>query len=496
MGPLLALEGAGPEDAGLYRCAANNSGGNAGAELRLYTAELGSTAEFSCEVGPEAAVTGISWLKDGRPVAGSGGGRRLMVRPVRREDRGMYQCVARADEGATAQAAAELRLGDAPPTLLYSFIEQTLQPGPAVSLKCSATGTPTPSIRWTLDGFPLPNTDRFVMGQYVTVHGDVISHVNVSHVAVEDGGEYACIAENRAGSTIHAARLNVYGLPYVRPIPKVTAVAGETLYLKCPVAGFPIEDLPGELRQKVFANGTLAIRHVQKTADAGTYTCTARNKQGHSARRSGEVAVIVPPKINPFLVDRNYHLGERTTLTCTVIRGDSPLVISWLHDGRVLTGGTTAGVSINQVDQFNSILFIESLTPAHNGNYTCEARNEAAAATYTQRISVNVPPSIEPFSFQDGLTEGMRTRTVCGVSRGDPPITISWLKDGVPITPNSYVNVTVIDSFTRLLSIAGLLAQHSGEYTCVATNEAAKVQVSATLKVKGWSNKPILCNGR
>lgn len=29
---------------------------------------------------------------------------------------------------------------DAPPVLLYSFIEQTLQPGPAVSLKCSATG--------------------------------------------------------------------------------------------------------------------------------------------------------------------------------------------------------------------------------------------------------------------------------------------------------------------------------------------------------------------
>lgn len=35
---------------------------------------------------------------------------------------------------------------DAPPVLLYSFIEQTLQPGPAVSLKCSATGNPTPEV--------------------------------------------------------------------------------------------------------------------------------------------------------------------------------------------------------------------------------------------------------------------------------------------------------------------------------------------------------------
>lgn len=52
---------------------------------------------------------------------------------------------------------------------------------------------------------------RFVIGQYVTVHGDVISHVNISQVQVEDGGEYTCTAENRAGKSSHSARLNVYG---------------------------------------------------------------------------------------------------------------------------------------------------------------------------------------------------------------------------------------------------------------------------------------------
>lgn len=49
---------------------------------------------------------------------------------------------------------------DAPPMLLYSFIEQTLQPGPAVSLKCSAAGNPTPQVTWALDGFPLPTNGR------------------------------------------------------------------------------------------------------------------------------------------------------------------------------------------------------------------------------------------------------------------------------------------------------------------------------------------------
>jgi hypothetical protein len=98
------------------------------------------------------------------------------------------------------------------------------------------------------------------------------------------------------------------GLPYIRLIPKVTAVAGETLRLKCPVAGYPIEEirwerggreLPDDLRQKVMPDGTLIVSSVQKQVDSGAYTCWAKNKQGHSARRSGEVAVIGEPQKNP-----------------------------------------------------------------------------------------------------------------------------------------------------------------------------------------------------
>lgn len=90
---------------------------------------------------------------------------------------------------------------------------------------------------------------RFMIGQYVTVHGDVISHVNVSAVRVEDGGEYRCSAENRVAKVHHGARLNIYGSPHVRAMGNYAAVAGETTVIKCPVAGFPITVITWEKGQ-------------------------------------------------------------------------------------------------------------------------------------------------------------------------------------------------------------------------------------------------------
>lgn len=39
--------------------------------------------------------------------------------------------------------------------------------------------------------FQIPDNSRFLVGQYVTIHDDVISHVNITNVKEEDGGKYA-----------------------------------------------------------------------------------------------------------------------------------------------------------------------------------------------------------------------------------------------------------------------------------------------------------------
>ncbi|XP_052566813.1 cell adhesion molecule Dscam2 isoform X6 [Culex pipiens pallens] len=498
LGPVLAIEAVTSEDGGVYKCSAANAGGEASADLRLavstpihveispnvLSVHMGGTAEFRCLVttnGINAGPQHITWFKDGRQLPSSGRvGDTLQVTGVTREDKGMYQCVVRRQEGDSFQASAELQLGDAPPSLVYSFIEQTLQPGPAVSLKCSAQGNPTPQIAWTLDGFPLPTNGRFMIGQYVTVHGDVISHVNISHVMVEDGGEYSCVAENRAGKTSHSARLNIYGLPYIRLIPKVTAVAGQTLYLKCPVAGYPIEEihwerggreLPEDMRQKVQTDGTLEIKEVQKALDSGVYTCWARNKQGHSARRSGEVTVIVPPKLNPFhSATLSLNVGDRASITCSVIKGDIPLTINWKKDGRPID--PSQRMSVTQVDQYNSILVIENLSADHTGNYSCVVRNSASETEDSQALLVNVPPRwiVEP---TDVSVERNRHITLHCQAQGVPVPTIQW-KKATGSKSGDYEEVRE-RPYTKLLTNGSLLLQHvkedrEGFYLCQAHN--------------------------
>ncbi|KAI9578572.1 hypothetical protein GQX74_009146, partial [Glossina fuscipes] len=247
-------------DNGAFYCTATNSEGSetldvqvsvtspltAAIQPTVQTVNLGKTADLICSISGFPKQS-ISWLKDGQPLR-SGARVRLLskehirITSITKEDKGMYQCMVKNDIE-SVQATAELRLGEVAPQLIYKFIEQTMQPGPSVSLKCSATGNPTPKIIWHLDGFPLPNNDRLMIGQYVTMFGDVISHVNISAVKSEDGGDYECKAISRAGEASHTARLNIYGMPYVRPMPKLSAVAGKMFFLKCPVAGYPIDSI-------------------------------------------------------------------------------------------------------------------------------------------------------------------------------------------------------------------------------------------------------------
>ena len=92
---------------------------------------------------------------------------------------------------------------------------------------------------------------------------------------------------------------------------------------------------------------------------------------------------------------------------------------------------------------------------------------------------------MDPFHFPPYLEEGARAKVLCTITRGDPPLSISWLKDGQPLTPRGHLSLTPLDDFSLALAFGKVSLKDRGNYTCVATNAVATVNYSSIAVVHG-----------
>ena len=109
-----------------------------------------------------------------------------------------------------------LLFAEAGPVITDHFQDDYIHPGEGFSLKCVASGNPTPRIEWSLDGSPIAPGHTGV-SWFVTSDGDVVSHMNITGVQVTDGGQYKCTAVNRVDIASHVATMYVYGEIYIFP---------------------------------------------------------------------------------------------------------------------------------------------------------------------------------------------------------------------------------------------------------------------------------------
>ncbi|GAB6026763.1 Down syndrome cell adhesion molecule-like protein 1 [Chamberlinius hualienensis] len=504
----LRIESVQETDTGVYVCTINNTVGIERVETNLFiwkplsvslqpklqVAMLGQSVRFHCLVGG-FPVLSIVWLKDGKSVVGKIGGNPvseideemtvnqdvLVIVSVKKQHRGMYQCVVFNDDD-SMQASAELRLSDLLPEFRSTFTEAVLQTGSNISVRCSAFGIPLPVITWRLDDNHLTTiSGSITVTESVDHHGDVVSYLNSTHLTVADGGEYSCVATNRAGFVTHSARINIYGSPFIRPIGRKSAVAGRHVIIKCLYGGYPIEAiywekdgtrLPVDHRQVVFRNGTLLIRDVQRSLDGGRYRCVVVGAEGRNAFKDVEVIVLVPPTVVPFAFQENQlHLGMRAQVFCAVSEGDLPLTLMWLKDDQPLT--QSVDVVVRRIDDYTSSLVISAIGPRHRGNYTCVAANGVSSASHSAFLSVHVPPSWILMPSDVEVYMDSSTIVDCKVD-GTPEPKIKWMK-AVENSPGEYDEVAYIDEHTRQLPNGSLFMnrvreQDGGIYSCRATN--------------------------
>ncbi|KRT85355.1 Immunoglobulin, partial [Oryctes borbonicus] len=96
-----------------------------------------------------------------------------------------------------------------------------------------------------------------------------------------------------------------------------------------------------------------------------------------------------------------------------------------------------------------------------------------------------VPPHITPIDIEGSINAGDSVTLYCTVNKGDNPIFIEWFLNSQPVGFVGGVNVNSVGRKVSVLTIDAVQAEHSGKYTCKATNWAGSAYYTTGLTING-----------
>uniref|UniRef100_A0A493TWE9 Hemicentin-1 n=1 Tax=Anas platyrhynchos platyrhynchos TaxID=8840 RepID=A0A493TWE9_ANAPP len=502
-GQVLQIEGAQISDTGIYKCVTVNAAGSAELFYNLQVhvppsisgsndmvaVVVNNLVRLECEArGIPAPI--LTWLKDGSPVSSFSdglqvlsGGRVLALTSAQISDTGKYTCVA-VNAAGESQRDIDLRVY-VPPNIMGEEQNVSVLIGEAVELLCQSNAVPPPVLTWLKDGRPLLKK----LGLSISEDGSVLK---IEGAQVQDTGRYTCEATNVAGKTEKNYNVNIWVSPSIYgsdDISQLTAIEGSLISLICESSGIPppsltwkksgspiVADHSGRVR--ILSGGRQLQISIAEKSDAASYTCIASNVAG-SAKKEYSLQVYIRPTIfnsgsHPSEVVVTQ--GNEISLECKV-QGIPEPAVTWMKDGHPLVSGRDIGILHN-----GRFLQLRNAQVSDTGRYVCVAVNVAGLSDRKYDLNVHVPPSIAgDLQVPENIStvEKNPISLVCEAS-GIPLPSITWLKNGWPVTLNSSVRIL---SGGRTLRLTHTTVSNEGQYTCVVTNAAGEARKDFDLSV-------------
>nr|XP_035144137.1 matrix-remodeling-associated protein 5 [Callithrix jacchus] len=347
---------------------------------------------------PEGVVLPAPYYGNRVTVHGNGS---LDIRSLRKSDSVQVVCMAR-NEGGEAKLIVQLTVLEPMEKPIFNdpISEKiTAMAGHTISLNCSATGTPTPSLVWVL-----PNGTDLQSGQQLQrFYHKADGMLHISGLSSVDAGAYRCVARNAAGHTERLVSLKVGLKPEANKQYHnlVSIINGETLKLHCipPGArqgrfswtlpsGVRLESPQALGRFSLLDNGTLTVRETS-VFDRGTYVCRMETEYGPSVTSIPVIVIAYPPRITseptPVIYTRP---GSTVKLNCMAM-GIPKADIMWeLPDKSHLKAGVQARLYGNRFLHPQGSLTIQHATQRDAGFYKCTAKNILGSDSKTTYIHV------------------------------------------------------------------------------------------------------------
>ncbi|KAF5283747.1 hypothetical protein FQR65_LT02641 [Abscondita terminalis] len=526
-------------DEGQYECVARNSEGVKSSTVYIqvtiqiplpsltvtitpgqYYGKVGDRFSLTCDA--PRPWRSITWSRaNGQPLpyssSRSDDDRVLTVYDAKQEDTGTYVCTVTTTitrgNGTAYVVISNEEQGEYPKVTVEPQ-QVTVDQGSTIEIRCIATGSPAPTIKWTRVNDPLSTNAQQI--------GPVLK---IQNVQIRDRGVYVCVASNNngiaQGSSIIEVERREAPVIEIHPSKALTVTSGGSLVMQCrTVAGVPQpsvhwsrpngQPLSSSIEQ--LSNGVLRFTNIG-LAEAGEYMCTAENVAGKTTA-IGHLEVHTRPvlTISPRSGIVNVREGEYVRLECKATGVPQPTV-QWSKQYIVYSSAVRPAdvTPISAMVPNVAVYEITRISSSDQGYYVCQGQNSAGTAE--ERVSLVVdsvpergditgedgsaghsgnevtpdpylPPRYPPFKDNEHVPAhgdktftapvGTRAELRCQTRQqpGTDPLYVNWVRgDNTSLPQNSMIR-------SGTLFIENVQPSDGGEYRCVGVHPSGAIVFS------------------
>uniref|UniRef100_A0A8C7Y654 Contactin 3a, tandem duplicate 1 n=1 Tax=Oryzias sinensis TaxID=183150 RepID=A0A8C7Y654_9TELE len=315
----------------------------------------------------------------------------LEIPYFQQENAGIYECLAENSRGRNS-VRGKLNFYASPQLIVKpQDVQKTIDD--TVVWECKASGKPKPSYRWLKNGENHASKCK--------VNDGVLT---IRSLNLVDVGMYQCVAENKYGRIFCNAQLRVLAIApdFSQNLVKAQTLArqGGDVLMECKPRMSPRgviswrkgeEAIRESHRVTVLDNGSLRLSNVTK-ADAGVYTCVARNQFG-VASSAGSLSVKDPTVITSPAGHLDVTLGESIVLPCQVSHDPTlDLKFTWFFNEQLIHFGGRGAYFEKAGGRSDGGIMIRNIQLKHAGKYTCAVQTKVDSISIATDVVVRGPP--------------------------------------------------------------------------------------------------------
>ncbi|KAF4118030.1 basement membrane-specific heparan sulfate proteoglycan core protein-like [Onychostoma macrolepis] len=353
---------------------------------RTAAVKLGETVSFHCRVTSGSQPVQLEWKRTNNQPLGDNvklgpDGAVLTIANVRLSNQGGYRCIATNAQG-KGMITTSLTIRQPPKVRVTPPGPLSVRAGESVTLECSVTGKPRPSISWTKQGSET---------SLVSTTTDATASLQVTVMSAEDAGIFVCRAQSKEGLAEGRVELrfgggaSTDGFPQASVTEKdLTAVEGQSITMHCHATGSPTPIISwSKLRaplpwQHKVNGGILTLNNVGRQ-DSGQYICNATSALGFSEAYV-QLEVDSPPYATTLMDETVAGPGDALRLQC-LAHGTHPIRFRWMR-----VGG--ASMSPGAETTKDGLLKIAQLKVTDSGMYKCVATNHVGSSEALTKVTV------------------------------------------------------------------------------------------------------------